>query len=225
MSGIDEKYEEFMKVEKLFKRRNKFIMHNNYCILETVAFYENIFLNDIIKPFIFNNNYDKYIEISSLICDRLNFMDRFKIVKKIGKLYDITDFKNFDKFIEMRNKIAHNLSSVCSLDIENKQTQLIFGGKVITWENYLNLLKEWASLSYKLSRFTREIFSKLNSSKLFATFVYCKIEENCVLVQHNLIFPKPDNEYTSFLKNGFDMDLIQYLKEEREYNKENKSSK
>lgn len=74
-----------LEMMHMFNRRNKIILYNNYCILETVAFYENILLDDIIKPFFFNDNYNRYPDISELIEERLSFMDRFKIVKKIAK--------------------------------------------------------------------------------------------------------------------------------------------
>ena len=75
-------------------------------IIETIAFYEHVLLNDIIKPFLFNENYDAYLEIKAIISDRLSFMDRFKIVCKIAKNYNIVRFKQFDDYIKMRNRIA-----------------------------------------------------------------------------------------------------------------------
>ncbi|MGN0993247.1 MAG: hypothetical protein ACI4PE_04935 [Bacilli bacterium] len=31
-----------LEVQRIFDRRNKIILHNNYCILETIAFYKKI---------------------------------------------------------------------------------------------------------------------------------------------------------------------------------------
>lgn len=204
---------------RIFERRNKILIHNNYCVLETIMFYENVFLNNIIRPYLFSENYDKYPEVANLINDRLNFIDRFKIVKKIGKIYNVKDFKKIDRFIEMRNKIAHNLSSIGPLNIESKENIIFLGNEEMTWDEYIIILNEWTKLSYEIATFTKEIFIKVNSSVKNAIFMYCKTEGECVLVQHNLIIPKPDAEYISFFKNGLNMDLLEYLKEEIEYKK------
>ena len=45
-SSVD--FENTMAVMEIFKRREKFIMHNNYCILEMIAFYDNFFLDRIV---------------------------------------------------------------------------------------------------------------------------------------------------------------------------------
>lgn len=42
---------EHFKAMKIIEGRNKIILHNNNRIIETIAFYEHILLNDIIKPF------------------------------------------------------------------------------------------------------------------------------------------------------------------------------
>ena len=44
-----------------------------------------------------------------------------------------------------------------------------------------------------------------------ATFVYCKTIGDCILVQHNLICPEIEGDYVCYFKNGFDMDLLDYL--------------
>ena len=126
-----------LEVQHIFDRRNKIILHNNYCILETVSFYEHVLLNNVIKPFFFNDNYTKYCEISEVIDERLSFMDRFKIVKKIAKIFSVSDFKKIDNFIKLRNRIAHNLSSVSALNIETKENEISFS---ITGENLGKLI-------------------------------------------------------------------------------------
>lgn len=210
------------EVLHIFDRRNKIISHNNYCILETIAFYDNIFLNNIIKPYLLTDKFDKNEKIKRLVVDRFSFMDKYKIIKEIAKEFNIIPFsqKQFETFINMRNKIAHNLSSVLSLNIEKKENEIILGGEKTTWENYLKDLNEWVNLSRKLARFIKEVFCQINGTEKFAFFMYCKIEGNCVLVQHNLICPEPEGEYTSFFKTGLNMDLLQYAKEEVRYNKE-----
>ena len=147
----------------MFNRRNKIILHNNYCILETVAFYENILLDDIIKPFFFNDNYNRYPDISELIEERLSFMDRFKIVKKIAKKIGVSDFKKVDAFIKLRNKIAHNLSSVSMLDVNTKENEIILGGETPTWSNYLLELRKWADISYEMANFVKDVFDAIHS--------------------------------------------------------------
>lgn len=80
---LSENLNQHFALLRIFERRNKILMYNNYCVLETIAFYENVFLNNIIRPYLFSENYYKYPEVANLINDRLSFMDRFKIVKKM----------------------------------------------------------------------------------------------------------------------------------------------
>lgn len=214
-----------LEMQHIFDRRNKIIVHNNYCILETIAFYDHIFLNNIIRPYLFTDKFDKNEKIKKFVVDRFSFMDKYKIIKEIAKEFNITLFsqKQFEIFINMRNKIAHNLSTVSTLDIETKENEIILGGEKTTWNNYLKDLNEWVNLSSKMARFIKEVFCQINDTEKFAVFMYCKLEGNCVLVQHNLIYPEPESEYTSFFKAGFNMDLLQYVKEELQYNKECKN--
>lgn len=202
---------------KIIEGRNKIILHNNNCIIEIIAFYEQVLLNDIIKPFIFNKNYDTYSEIRDIISDRLTFMDRFKIVCKIAKIYNITKFKQFDEYIKMRNRIAHNLSSVISINLETKDSQIFFAGEEITWKQYMKELEKWSILSEKMADFILNVFKSVNVTKDYAVFPYCKVEGHCALVQHNLVYPEIAGEYTSFFKTGFNMDLLEYVNEEQEY--------
>lgn len=211
---------DYFKVTKIIEGRNKIILHNNNCIIETIAFYEHVLLNDIIKPFLFNENYDTHLEIKDIISDRLSFMDRFKIVCKIAKNYNIVRFKQFDDYIKMRNRIAHNLSSVINMNIKTKESQIFFAGEEITWNKYMEELKKWAKLSHQMAEFILNVFKEINKDKSNAVFPYCKVEGHCVLVQHNLIYPEVDGEYTSFFKTGFNMDLLDYVNEEQKYIKE-----
>lgn len=212
---------DFEKVMAVFKRREKFIMHNNYCILEIIAFYDNFFLNRIIKEYLLNDNYDKNDKVKKIITTSLSFTDKYKIVKEIAKEYNIVPIsqKHFEDFEYMRNTIAHNLSSVSKLNSVTKQNKIILGGKEMLWTDYLNDLKKWADYSYEMAKFTKDVFSKVDSKNSLVGFGYCKIEGNCVLVEHSLLFPEPDGEYISFFKNGFDTDLLEYLNEEIKYNK------
>lgn len=147
-------------------------------------------------------------------------MDRFKIVCKIAKNYNIVKFKQFDDYIKMRNRIAHNLSSVINMNIKTKESQIFFAGEEITWNKYMEELKQWAKLSHQMAEFILNVFKEINKDKSNAVFPYCKVEGHCVLVQHNLIYPEVDGEYTSFFKTGFNMDLLDYVNEEQKYIKE-----
>ena len=215
-----------LEVQRIFDRRNKIILHNNYCILETIAFYDHILLNNIIKPYLLTDNFDKNEKIKKIIVDRFSFMDKYKIIKEMAKEFNITSLsqKQFEIFINMRNRIAHNLSSVSALNVETKENEIILGGEKTTWTNYLKDLNEWVNLSSEMARFIKNIFCQVNDTEKFAAFMYCKFEGNCVLVQHNLIYPEPDGEYTSFFKTGFNMDLLQYVKEELQYNNEGQNN-
>lgn len=116
----------------------------------------------------------------------------------------------------MRNKIAHNLSSVVSLDNITKESEINFAGEIITWTEYKIILQKWAELSLEMANFIMRIFDKISKNKDHAIFVYCKVIGNCILVQHNLIYPEVTGEYTSFFKSGFNMELLKYVNQEQE---------
>ena len=210
-----------IKAMEIMEGRNKIISHNNLCIIETITFYELILLNDIIKPFLFNENYNKFPQIAELFSERLSFMDKYQIVCRIAKEYKVDNFKKFDDYIRMRNKIAHNLSSVVSLDNITKESEINFAGEIITWTEYKIILQKWADMSLEMANFIMRIFDKISKNKDHAIFVYCKVIGNCILVQHNLIYPEVAGEYTSFFKSGFNMDLLKYANQEQEIFKEN----
>lgn len=210
-----------LKILGVLKSREKFIKHNNYCILEVVAFYDNFFLDRIIKKYLLTDNCNKNPKIEKIMVEKLNFMDKYKIVKEIAKEHNIDPIsqKQFEDFICMRNDIAHNLSFVGEFNYITKQNKIIFGGKEISWTDYLKKLENWVSCSFKMAAFTRNVFSKIDTENNFVGFVYCKTEGKCILVEHTLLFPEPDGDYISFFRDGFDMDLLESLKEEMNYSK------
>ena len=215
---------ERLKIAHILEGRNKFILHNNMCIIETTSFQDNIILNDIIKTVLFNNNFDDIPGISDIFIDRLSFMDKFKILFKIADYYKVDRFKKIDKYLQMRNNIAHNLTSVINLNNKTKESEVLFANQKTTWTNYKKELKEWAQLSLKMAKFILNVYSKINTEDGNDIFAYCKVEGDCVLVQHNLIYPEPDGDYTCFFKNGFNMDLLDYLNDEISYNNEKKTT-
>lgn len=212
--------EQSLKIANIMEGRNKFILNNNMCIVETISFQDNIILNNIIKPTIFNDNYNDIPGISDIFIDRLSFMDKFKIMCKIADYNKVDRFKKIDKYLKMRNNIAHNLTSLTSLNDETKESEILFANQKITWIQYKTELQEWAELSLEMAKFVLNVYSKINVDKNHAVFAYCKVEGDCVLVQHNLIYPEPKGEYVSFFRNGFNMDLLDYLNNEVAYNKE-----
>ncbi len=120
----------------------------------------------------------------------------------------------------MRNNIAHNLTSLISLNDETKESEILFANQRITRTQYKTELQEWAELSLEMAKFVLNVYSKVNVDKNHAFFAYCKVEGDCVLVQHNLIYPELKGEYVSFFRNGFNIDLLDYLNNEVAYNKE-----
>jgi len=209
---------EMNKIMRLFERRQKIIRHNNSCVIETVAFYENFLLFHIIKPYFFNNNYDNCEKIKKYMRDRMTLMDRFEIIVDIAKSKKIENFKGFDTFIKMRNEVSHNLSTVNEYNIESKENKVFVGGKESTWDNYLDEIKEWSKLSLDMAKFIMNVYKSINDFDNPMGFHYCKVESKCILVQHNLIFPEPEGDYVSFVFRGLDFDLIQYINEEEEFN-------
>lgn len=101
---------------KIIEGRNKFITYNNMCIIENIYFLDHIFLDVIIKPVLFNSNYETINGIRDIIVDRLSFMDKYKIICKIADFYGVQRFKKIDTFISMRNNISHNITSVNSIN-------------------------------------------------------------------------------------------------------------
>ncbi len=213
----NDSFHETMKNANMINGRNKIIIHNNNCIIETIAFYEHVLLNDIINPFLFTENYDSNSDIKDIISDRLSFMDRFRIICKIAKIYNINNFKKFDKYIKMRNRVAHNLSSVIDINTLTKESNIYFAGQEMTWKQYMLELSEWATMSKEMAGFVLKVFKNVNKTKEHAFFPYCKVEGHCALVQHNLIYPEIDGEYTCFFNTGFNMDLLDYVNEEQKY--------
>lgn len=212
--------EKSLKIANIMEGRNKFILNNNMCVIETVSFQDNVILNDIIRPVIFSDNYNDIPGISDIFIDRLSFMDKFKIMCKIADYKKVDRFKKIDKYLQMRNNIAHNLTSLISLNYITKESEVLFANQKITWTQYKEELKEWSEFSFEMAKFMQNVYSKINDNNKSAIFVYCKVEGDCVLVQHNLIYPEPKGYYASFFKNGFNMDLLDYLNAEISYNKE-----
>lgn len=212
--------EQSLKIARIMEGRDKFILNNNMRIIETVSSQDDVILNDIIKLSIFNNNYENIPGISDIFMDRLSFMDKFKIMCKIADYYKVGRFKKIDKYLKMRNNIAHNLTSVISLNNVTKESEVLFANQKITWTKYKEELKEWAELSLEMAKFILNVYSKINTKNDRVGFVYCKVVGDCVLVQHNLIYPEQKGEYISYFRNGFNMDLLDYLNNEIAYNKE-----
>lgn len=212
--------EKSLKIANIMEGRNKFILNNNMCIIETISFQDNVILNDIIKPVIFSDNYNNIPGISDIFIDRLSFMDKFKIMCKIADYNKVERFKKIDKYLKMRNDIAHNLTSLISMNHITKESEVLFANQKITWTQYKEELKAWAELSLEMAKYILNVYSKINDNNNHAVFAYCKVEGDCVLVQHNLIYPEPEGDYISFFRNGFNMDLLDYLNREIAYSKE-----
>jgi len=186
--------------------------------METTIFYETFFLNQIIVPYFFKNkNYGKNKEIKEFIIKRMVFMDRFKIIVGIAKENKIKSFNKIGDFIKLRNDIAHNFSEVREYYFKDGKHKGIIGGKEMEWSEYLSTIKKWAKLSLELAKFTMKLYSAAIVKEKFTCFCYCKVESDLLLIQHNLIFPKPEGDYTSFVHNGLDSMLLKYINEEKEF--------
>ena len=171
-----------------FEIKNNIIQRNNSYIIQTISFYENVLLNLIIKPFLFNDNYGKYKNISDFIDHSMTFMDKFKITCEIAKIYRVRNFKNFNSFIEIRNKIAHNLTYIYNFNVKTKETQLFFDGKDILWNEYLEIIKKWTELSLGMAEFVTELHNAMNNFSGMYPFMYCEFDEKGILLPKLLIF-------------------------------------
>lgn len=214
--------DEDSNIVRLFERRQKIIRHNNICISEIVAYYENFIWQSILKCIFITDKIDYYDKIEKIVIDRITFMDKYKMLVHLAKQNKVTCFSQgkFEKFIELRNNISHNLSGVGEYNKNSKQHIIYVGGKEMLWDNYLSILNEWANISLEFASFIKEIYEKVEFPKMkFAGFHYCKIEGECIYVKHNLIYPDPKGEYISFADTGLDFDLLQLINEERELEK------
>lgn len=209
---------------KIFERRNKIIYHNNMYIINTISYYDKLLLNEIIKPFFFNENYDKYPLVSRFITDKLNFMDKYMIVKKIAKMYKVKDFKKIDDFLQIRNQIAHNLTSVESIDLMTKGSKVKFANTNITWEEYLSKIKKWTEVSYEMAEFIRILYHELNNNKEKkehdSIFVYCYLLNNCIIFERTFSDVTSYSKICEFAESILDPELINYEMEEMDYMKE-----
>ena len=214
-------YKKFQEIMRLSEISEKIMNRNNFSIIEIIAFYDIILMNYIIRPFLLNENYDKYSEIRDLISDKLSFMDKWKITCKISRIYNVERPKDlgFDKYIEIRNNVAHNLSSIQSFSLKTKEFRVSFGGKEMEWSGYQDELKKWARHSYLMAEFIRDVFKHISKDSPIM-LPYCRLEQGGVLMAYNLLYPEPGDGYVSFFRGGYDADLINCLNEEQELMRE-----
>lgn len=211
------KEDEIEKMCRMFKRRNEIIRHNNSCIIETISFYEGFILELIIEPFFFNKKYYKYKELKKFLKNRMNFMDRYKIVVEIGKRMGIPNFKNFEFYIKMRNEVAHSLTSMISYNLEIKEGYVNIGDRKISWNDYLNEIKKWSEYSYDTARYIMNVYKAFNDcSDKIVQFHYCEMFGKCILAKKSLILHESDSYDTYFVDEGLNLDLSKYEIEEEQ---------
>lgn len=184
------------KIMELCEVRKRIMNNNSNYIFSIVIFYENFLLHSIIKPMFFTKNYDNYIKVNEFIKNRMNLMDRYKIILEIAEKRGINKFKKIDKFIEMRNSLAHNDNDIEMFNIESGEVLISFGGKSITWNEYISKINEWAVLSYNMAEFVIEVFKTVNTvDYITMLFDYCKVDENGVLIPCSIILINKKGEY------------------------------
>ena len=130
---IERNFREGILVQSIIDRRDKILSYNNSYPLYIVTFYDNFFLNGIIKPALFNEENDKYEQALEIIFNKLTSMDKYKIVGKIAKQCNVDKFKPIDKFVKLRNVIAHNINEISSYSIIDNRMEVVFGKERITW--------------------------------------------------------------------------------------------
>lgn len=139
---------------------------------------------------------------------------------EVGEIVYQTVAEHLTETAALCREFAEAFGAGINMNIKTKESQIFFAGEEITWNKYMEELKKWAKLSHQMAEFILNVFKEINKDKSNAGFPYCKVEGHCVLVQHNLIYPEVDGEYTSFFKTGFNMDLLDYVNEEQKYIKE-----
>lgn len=206
------------KVLRLFARRQNIIQHNNNYILDTMIFYEMFFLRYIIEPYLFNQNYQDNLEIREFFEEKMTFMDSFKIVYKIAKSNGIKKFKKIDKLLKIRNKISHNVSSVGLYNRETKEHEIVIGGLLHTWDTYLELIKEWADLSYELADFTLEVYKVVHKNPEYPKgFNYCSVVGECVLKKEEFYYPEINDNLFILAKEELSNEMLVYIQEEKDF--------
>lgn len=213
---IERNFKEGMLVQSIIDRRDKILSYNNSYPLYIVTFYDNFFLNGIIKPALFNEKSDKYEQALEIIFDKLTFMDKYKIVGKIAKQCNVDKFKPIDKFVKLRNIIAHNINGVSSYSIRDNKMEVVFGKERITWERYLEKVSEWANLSLELAEFAANLHAAIFGNRSSIFLPYCEMQSGYILSGQCYIYPNPDQNVSPFWL-GDMLGIIKLAKEEREF--------
>lgn len=210
----EKKFKEGMAVYSITDRRSKILSYNNSYPLYIVAFYDNFFLNGIIKPALFNEKSDKYEQALEIIFNKLTFMDKYKIVGKIANQCNVDKFKPIDKFVKLRNVIAHNINEISSYSIIGNRMEVVFGKERITWERYLEKVSEWANLSFELAEFTANLHATIFGNRSSIFLPYCEMQGGCILRGQRYIYPNPDQGVSPFWL-GDIQGIIKLVREER----------
>lgn len=213
---IERKFKEGMFVQSITDRRNKILSCNNSYPLYIVTFYDNFFLNGIIKPVLFNEKSDKYEQALEIIFDKLTFMDKYKIIGKIANQYKVNKFKPIDKFVKLRNIIAHNINGISSYSIRDNKMEIVFGKERITWERYLEIISEWANLSFELAKFNANLHTAIFGDESSIFLPYCEMQGGYILSGQRYIYPNPDSGVSPFWL-GDTLGIIELAGEEREF--------
>ena len=213
---IERKFKEGMLVQSITDRRDKILSYNNSYPLYIVTFYDNFFLNGIIKPALFNEESDKYEQALEIIFNKLTFIDKYKIVGNIAKQYDVDKFKPIDKFVKMRNVIAHNINGISSYSIIDNRMEVVFGKERITWERYLEIISEWADLSFELAKFAANLHAAIFGNRSSIFLPYCEMQGGCILRGQRYIYSNPDQGVSPFWL-GDMQGIIKLVREERKF--------
>lgn len=186
------------EIEGVINEREKIINYNNDSILETSIFYENFFLFHIIKKLFLKDEFENNKKMAKFISERMTFYDRYEIIKAFAKDNSIKIVSNndFEFFIQMRNKIAHQLSEINGYDIINKELKVNFGGEVITWKEYLEKIERWTEISYKIAEFAKDVYHFINISELKKLIIlkYCEFDKNSTIRKCSLLLEEPDGK-------------------------------
>ena len=204
----------------LFKRREEILQYNNSCLLNAVINYEKFFLDNIIRRTYFNDDSWNSTQLTKFLNDRMNFMDRFKLVREIANNNNIKNISQnkIEIFIDKRNKIAHNLSSITGYHTYSDEMDVDFGGESIEWKKYLSEIEKWATISLELAEFTKKVFQSINKiSKLTVRYPYYNFEKKCILVP-NMLYPDDlDIKISDSIENNINKTLLQLAIDEETY--------
>ena len=147
------------EIKKDLKEKSRYddlMRHNALIIMSMCGYYEEFFLQHITTHYR-NDNPKRCDALYDFLAGRASFMDRYKIIVGIAKTLDINKSKivsqsDFDKFIGLRNMIAHSMSHTVYIKETDMSTGYFTKTHVqLSYDKYNKRLEAWTKVSKKMA--------------------------------------------------------------------------